>query len=88
MAFVILDAQGDRSPVPQRAERRLLRHEWQTARESNLPEVTTARSQAQYHQASRRMPSKCAVLPLDPLDIGGFPHIYVEHALHSSEICF
>jgi hypothetical protein len=75
-------------PVPQRAERRLLRHEWQTARESNLPEVTTVRSQGQYHQASSKKPNKCAVLPLDPLGMGEFLHKYVEHASRSSEICF
>jgi hypothetical protein len=75
-------------PCSQSAERRLLRHGRQTARESNLPEVTTVRSQAQYHQASSNTPSKCAVLPLDPLGMGGFLHKYVEHASRSSEICF
>ena len=33
------------------------------------------------------MPSKCAVLPLDPLAMGGFHHKYVEHASRPSEIC-
>jgi hypothetical protein len=55
---------------------------------SNLPEVTTVRSQAQYHQASCKTPSKYAVLPLDSLAMEGFIHIYVEHASRSSEICF
>jgi len=54
MAVMILNAQVDRSPVPHKVESRLLRHEWKTAHESNLPEVTAVRSQAQYHQQAAK----------------------------------
>jgi hypothetical protein len=57
MAVMILNAQVDRSPVPHRVESRLLRHEWQTARESNLPEATTVRNQDQFHQQAAKRPA-------------------------------
>jgi len=74
-------------PFP-RAESRLLRHEWQTAHKSNLPEVTTVRSQAQYHSKRQSAKQMCCSAARTPLVMGGLPHKYVEHASRPSEICF